>query len=299
MMNKYLIVILGPTGVGKTNLSIEIAQKFNTCILSSDSRQIYRELKIGTAIPSPEQLKRVKHYFIGNKSIYDYYNASQFEFEANKILENIFINSKYALMTGGSGMYIDAVCNGIDDLPTIDKEVRNSLLLRLKNEGVESLRIELKKIDPEYYANTDLKNPKRILKAIEVYLMTGKPYSTFLKKTPKKKKFKVIKIGLNLPREELYEIINNRVDKMINDGLIDEAKKFYNNRKLNSLNTVGYKELFDYFEDKYKLDKAIELIKRNSRRYAKRQLTWFNRDKEIKWFHPEQKQEIINYIDSI
>ncbi len=298
-MNKYLIVILGPTGVGKTNLSIEIAQKFNTCILSSDSRQIYRELKIGTAIPSPEQLKRVKHYFIGNKSIYDYYNASQFEFEANKILENIFINSKYALMTGGSGMYIDAVCNGIDDLPTIDKEVRNSLLLRLKNEGVESLRIELKKIDPEYYANTDLKNPKRILKAIEVYLMTGKPYSTFLKKTPKKKKFKVIKIGLNLPREELYEIINNRVDKMINDGLIDEAKKFYNNRKLNSLNTVGYKELFDYFEDKYKLDKAIELIKRNSRRYAKRQLTWFNRDKEIKWFHPEQKQEIINYIDSI
>ncbi|RLD63668.1 MAG: tRNA (adenosine(37)-N6)-dimethylallyltransferase MiaA [Bacteroidetes bacterium] len=297
-MNKNLIVILGPTGIGKTDFSIYIAQKLNTCIISSDSRQIYKELKIGTAVPSDEQLKKVKHYFIANKSIYDYYNASQFEFEVIDLLNELFKTSNNVLMVGGSGMYIDAVCNGIDNLPTIDEEVRKNLLDRLENEGIDSLRTELHKIDPDYYLTADVKNPKRILKALEVFIMTGKPYSSFLTKNKKERDFNIIKIGLNIDRQKLYERINLRVDIMIKNGLVDEARKFYKDKNLNALNTVGYKELFEYFDNKITLDKAIELIKRNSRHYAKRQLSWFNRDKSIRWFNPSEKEKVIEYINS-
>lgn len=297
-MSKNLIVILGPTGIGKTDLSIDIAKELNTCIISSDSRQVYKELKIGTAVPSDKQLREVKHYFIANKSIYDYYNASQFEFEVIDLLNELFETTNNVLMVGGSGMYIDAVCNGIDDLPTIDDEIRQNLLSRLDNEGIDSLRMELHKIDPDYYLTADVKNPKRILKALEVFIMTGKPYSSFLKNNKKQRSFNIIKIGLNIDRQKLYERINLRVDIMIENGLVDEAHKFYKDRNLNALNTVGYKELFEYFDNKITLDKAVELIKRNSRHYAKRQLSWFNRDKSITWFSPSEKKEIIDFIYS-
>jgi tRNA dimethylallyltransferase len=292
-----LIVILGPTGIGKTDLSIEIAKEFNTEIISSDSRQVYKELKIGTAVPNDEQLTKVKHHFIGNKSIYDYYNASMFEFEVLDLLEILFQNHNQVVMTGGSGMYINAVCDGIDDLPTIDKKLRDDLVQKHKEEGIESLRLQLKMLDPETYSKIDLKNPKRILKALEVTIQTGKPYSTFLSETRKKRNFNIIKIGLQRERNELYQRINLRVDQMIDEGLIDEAKRFYKDRNLNSLNTVGYKELFAHFDGEITEEKAIELIKRNSRHYAKRQISWFSRDKEIEWFHPDKKDEIIRFIN--
>ncbi len=295
---KSLIVILGPTGIGKTDLSIDIAKEFETEIISSDSRQIYKELKIGTAVPTDEQLKKLKHHFIGNKSIYDYYNASMFELEVLEVLNELFSNLDYVVMTGGSGMYINAVCDGIDDLPTIDQELREDLIKQHKEEGIESLRLQLKMLDPESYSKIDLKNPKRILKALEVSIQTGKPYSSFLSESKKKRNFNIIKIGLQRDRDELYERINLRVDQMIEDGLIDEAKRFYKDRHLNSLNTVGYKELFDFFDEKITQKKAIELIKRNSRHYAKRQISWFSRDKEIVWFNPEKKEKIIEFIKS-
>jgi len=293
-----LIVILGPTGIGKTDLSIEIAQEFNTEIISSDSRQVYKELKIGTAVPSDEQLSKVKHHFIGNKSIYDYYNASMFEFEVLDTLEILFKKYKQVVMTGGSGMYINAVCDGIDELPTIDQKLREDLIKKHEKEGIESLRMQLKMLDPVSYDKIDLKNPKRILKALEVSLQTGKPYSTFLTESKKKREFKIIKVGLQREREELYERINLRVDQMVEEGLIDEAKRYYKDRKLNSLNTVGYKELFNYFDGSITKEKAIELIKRNSRHYAKRQISWFSRDKDIVWFHPEKKESIVEFIKS-
>lgn len=293
---KKLIVIIGPTGIGKTDLSIEIAQELNTEIISCDSRQIYKELKIGTAVPTNIQLNKVKHHFIGNKSIYDYYNASMFEVEVLELLDKLFLKNKTVIMTGGSGLYIDAVCKGIDDLPTIDQELRAELINRLNKEGIESLRMQLKMLDPDYYKEADIRNPKRILKALEVTLQTGKPYSTFLTKSRRTRDFKIVKIGLQRNRNELYERINLRVDQMIDDGLIDEARIFYKDRLLNSLNTVGYKELFNYFEGSGTLEKAIELIKQNSRHYAKRQISWFGRDKEIAWFHPDRKNEILEFI---
>ena len=293
---KSLIVILGPTGIGKTDLSIDIAKEFKTEIISSDSRQIYKELKIGTAVPTHEQLKKVKHYFIGNKSIYDYYNASMFELEVLEVLNKLFSNLDYVVMTGGSGMYINAVCDGIDDLPTINQELREDLIKQYKEEGIESLRLQLKMLDPKSYSKIDLKNPKRILKALEVSIQTGRPYSSFLSESKKKRNFKIIKIGLQRDRNELYERINLRVDQMIEAGLIDEAKRFYKDHHLNSLNTVGYKELFEFFDGKITQEKAIELIKRNSRHYAKRQISWFSRDKEIVWFNPEKKEEIIEFL---
>ncbi|OFX19758.1 MAG: tRNA (adenosine(37)-N6)-dimethylallyltransferase MiaA [Bacteroidetes bacterium GWA2_31_9b] len=295
---KNLIVIIGPTGIGKTDLSIEIAQKLNTEIISCDSRQIYKELKIGTAVPSDDQLNKVKHHFIGNKSIYDYYNASMFEVEVLELLEKLFLKFENVIMTGGSGLYVDAVCNGIDDLPTIEQELRTDLMQRLNTEGIESLRMQLKMLDPEYYKQADIRNPKRILKALEVTLQTGKPYSTFLTKSKRTRDFKITKIGLQRDRDELYERINLRVDQMLNDGLIDEAKLFYKDKHLNSLNTVGYKELFDYFDGSISLEKAVELIKRNSRHYAKRQISWFSRDKEINWFHTDNTNEIIEFIST-
>jgi tRNA dimethylallyltransferase len=293
---KFLIVIIGPTGIGKTAIGVYIAQKLGTEIISCDSRQIYKELKIGTARPSDEQLSAVKHHFIATNSIFDYYNASMFEFGVLETIENLFAEKDTALMVGGSGLYIDAVCKGIDDLPTIDPEIREKLLKQFENEGIEGLRQQLKIFDPDYYQQVDLRNAKRILKGLEVYQMTGKPYSSFLTQNTKKRDFDIIKIGLTRDRQELYDIIDNRVDMMIEEGLVEEARSVYHAKHLNALNTVGYKELFDFFDGVTDLEKAIELIKRNSRRYAKRQLTYFARDKEINWFHPNEKERILEYI---
>ena len=299
MENKYLIVILGPTGVGKTKVAVEVAKKLNTEIISCDSRQIYKELKIGTAVPSEKELAEIKHHFIQTKSIHDYYNASMFEFEVLELLDKLFIKCDHVLMAGGSGLYINTVCDGIDDLPAVDPDLRKELIEKYDNEGIEGLRKQLKLLDPEYYAIVDLKNHKRILKAIEVSLATGKPYSSFLKHRKKERPFSILKIGLSIEREELYSRINKRVDKMVEEGLLDEAKKYHKDKHLNSLNTVGYKELFDYLDNNTTLDKAIELIKRNSRNYARKQLTWFRKDKDIKWFNPEDIGQIIVFISMI
>ncbi|NVO02338.1 MAG: tRNA (adenosine(37)-N6)-dimethylallyltransferase MiaA [Bacteroidetes bacterium] len=295
--NKTLIVIVGPTAVGKTALSIEIAQHFKTEIVSADSRQFYKELKIGTAPPSAEELEAVKHHFIGNLSIKDYYNVAKFEEDALNCLEEIFEINDFAVLVGGSGMYIDAVCKGIDDLPNPDEELRSELKKSFEENGIEFLRMKVKHLDPDFYAIADLANPKRLMRALEVCLMTGKPYSSFRKNHSKPRSFKIVRIGLNKDRTELFARINQRVDEMIKAGLVEEAKSFFPEKELNSLNTVGYKELFEYFENKISLEKAIENIKTNSRRYAKRQLTWFRKDESIIWFSPEQKCEIIEKIN--
>lgn len=297
-MDKYLIIILGPTGIGKTLQAIEIAKHFKTEIISSDSRQIYKETRIGTAVPSDKELGEVVHHLITTRSVRDYYNASMFEQDVLEITERLFKEQNILIMAGGSGLYIDAVCKGIDELPDVDQELRNELIKELNEQGIESLRVKLKKIDPEYYEKVDLKNPKRILKALEISIMTGKPYSTLLTSPKKERPFKTIKIGLNMDREKLYERINNRVDIMISEGLEEEARELYPLREFNALNTVGYKEFFDYFENKHSKDKAIELIKRNTRRYARRQLTWFRRDKEIKWFEPNESDAIIREVEN-
>lgn len=296
-MDKSLIVIVGPTGIGKTDMAIAIAKHYNTEIISADSRQIYKELKIGTAVPDDNQLQEVRHHFIGNRSIFDYYNASMFEIEVLDTLNKLYNTYDSVVMTGGSGMYIDAVCNGIDDIPTVDQEIRQNLIDRLNTEGIESLRKELKIIDPDYYARVDLKNPKRILKALEISVMTGKPYSSFLTQPRKKRDFDIIKIGLTMDRDMLYERINKRVDQMIESGLIEEARSFHPPKNINALNTVGYKELFDYFDGNISLEKAIELIKRNTRHYARKQITWFMRDKEISWFEPSEIGKMIDKIE--
>jgi tRNA dimethylallyltransferase len=295
---KTLVTIVGPTGIGKTDLSIKLALEIDAEIISADSRQFYRELKIGTAMPEMHQLSAVNHHFVGHLSILDYYNASMFEIDVLKLLDDLYKTKNQAVMVGGSGMYIDVVCNGIDDLPDIDQEIRNQLQEKFEKEGIESLRFELKRLDPEYYKIVDLKNPKRILKGLEICLMTGKTYTSFRTSIKKERNFTILKIGLNMDREKLYKRIDTRVDKMIEDGLIDEAREFYPHRNLNSLKTVGYKELFECFDGNYDLDKAIELIKRNSRHYAKRQLTWFARDKEIKWFEPDDYKGIMGFIHS-
>lgn len=294
-----LVVLLGPTGIGKTDLSLEIAKQLNTHIISCDSRQMYRELKIGTAVPEPLQLAQVQHHFIGNLSIHDYYSSGIFENETIALLENLFKLNKYALMTGGSGLYIDAVVKGIDDLPTVDIEVRENLKQLFRDEGIEYIQEKLKQTDPDYYELADLNNPKRMLKALEVYEMTGKTYSSLRTESKKERSFNTIQIGINMDREELYNRINLRVEKMFEAGLEQEAKQFHAYKHLNSLNTVGYKELFGYFEGTYDLNEAIRLIKRNSRHYAKRQLTYWNRDKSIRWFHPSQKTEILQLIQEM
>ncbi len=295
-MDKYLVVLLGPTGVGKTDLSIFLAEHFNTSIVSSDSRQIYKEMNIGTAVPEKEYLERVKHYFIGSLSVKDYYNSWKFEQEAINRISQLHHSSDVVLLVGGSMMYIDAICNGIDDIPTIDKDLRDDLQKKYEEEGLDSIRMLLKKLDPVFYAQVDLKNGKRVLHAVEVCLMAGKPYSELRTKNQKERDFKIIKVGLNRNREELYDRINQRVDIMIEDGLIEEAQKLHDLKHLNSLNTVGYKELFGHFDGEYDMEEAVRLIKRNSRRYAKRQLSWFNRDKDIMWFNPDDKEEILKAI---
>ena len=294
-MKNFLIVLLGPTGVGKTDVSIDIASHFKCEIISADSRQFFREMRIGTAVPSELQLEAIKHHFIRFLSVHDYYSSSLFERDVLELLPKLFSNNNVAFMAGGSGMYIDAVCHGIDDIPDIDLSVREKYIALYLEEGIEGLRATLKILDPEHYAKVDLKNYKRIIRALEICESTGRPYSSFLKKQKREREFEIIKIGLKRSRDDLYERINSRVDDMVKMGIEDEAKKLYSFRNLNALNSVGYKEFFDAFDGKISKEKAIELIKRNSRRYAKRQLTWWSKDKEIKWFQPEQVKEIIEY----
>lgn len=298
-MAKYLVVLLGPTGVGKTDLSISLAQRYNTSIVSSDSRQIYKEMNIGTAVPEQKYLDKVKHYFIGELSIHDYYNSWKYEKQAVARIEELHENSDIVLLVGGSMMYIDAVCKGIDDIPTISPELRANVLRRYEEDGIEPIKKELKKLDPVFYEEVDLNNAKRVLHALEVCLMSGKPYSSLRTNEGKKRNFEIIKIGINRDREELYSRINKRVDIMLTEGLVDEAKQLYPHKELNSLNTVGYKELYAYFDGEYDFEEAVRLIKRDSRRYAKRQLSWFNRDKEIMWFNPDDEDNIFKAIDSI
>lgn len=295
-MNKTLIVITGPTAVGKTALCLDIAKHFDIPIINADSRQIFRELKIGTARPTEEQMQEVKHYFVGMLGLEDYYSASLFEQQVLELLDQQFQTHDYALMAGGSMMYIDAVCDGIDDIPTIDDATRDLMKKRLAEEGLEKLCEELKILDPEYYDIVDRQNPRRVVHALEICTMTGKTYTSFRKREKRERPFRIIKIGLNRPREELYERINRRVDQMMADGLLDEVRSLYPQRSLNALNTVGYKELFDYLDGRWSLEEAVERIKGNTRRYARKQLTWYKKDEQIRWFHPDDKETIINYI---
>lgn len=296
-MNKILIVLLGPTGVGKTDISIYLAAHFGCEIISADSRQFYREMKIGTALPSDDKLALVKHHFVKFLSVNDYYSASLFERDAIKALEEIFRNKDFAIMAGGSGMYIDAVCEGIDDIPDVEPAVREKYLNKFREEGIEGLRIALKMLDPDHYEKVDLRNPKRIIRALEICDSTGRPYSSFLMKQKRERDFMVVKIGLELPRNELYERIDRRVDEMIKDGLESEARGLFELRHLNAMKSVGYREFFDFFDGKITGERAIELIKRNTRRYAKRQITWWGKDRTINWFHPENTAEIIYFIE--
>ena len=298
MNTKYLITIIGPTGVGKTKVAIELAQKFKTSIISADSRQMYKELQIGTATPKSAELAEATHYCINHKSIHDYYNASMYEKEVLDLLRQIYADTPLAIMAGGSGLYIDAVCNGIDEIPSVDFSVREKIKTLWEKYGIEKLRERLQNVDPEYYNQVDLHNPLRIRKALEVYEQTGKPYSAFRNAKPKERFFKCLKIGLFLPRDILYERINKRVDKMINEGLVNEVCNLRGFQHYNALNTVGYKELFGYFNGEYSYEEAVRLIKRNTRRYAKRQLTWFRRDPEIMWYQPDQIKEIAAYINN-
>ncbi len=293
---KTLIVITGPTAVGKTALCLDIAQHFGIPIINADSRQIYKELKIGTASPTSEQLQLVPHYFVGSLSLTDYYSASLFEQQVLEILSRQFRSHDFALMAGGSMMYIDAVCDGIDDIPTVDDVTRETLKRRLAEEGLEALVEQLKKLDPEYYEIVDRQNPRRVVHGLEICLMTGKTYTSFRKREKKERPFRIVKIGLNRPREELYDRINQRVDQMMQQGLLDEAKALYPMRQMNALNTVGYKELFDYLDGRWPLEEAVERIKGNTRRYARKQLTWYKKDPQIRWFHPDEKEQIISYI---
>lgn len=294
---KTLIVITGPTAVGKTTLCLDIAKHFGIPIVNADSRQIYRELKIGTAAPTEEQLRQVRHYFVGTLGLEDYYSASMYEEQAMSLLGQLFQDSDYALLCGGSMMYIDAVCNGIDDIPTVDDVTRTTLKQRLADEGLEALCEELSRLDPEHYAIVDRKNPRRVVHALEICLMTGRTYTSFRKNERKQRPFRIVKIGLNRPREELYRRINLRADQMMADGLLDEAQRLYPLRSLNALNTVGYKEMFAFLDGTWTLDEAVERLKGNTRRYARKQLTWFKKDPDVVWFAPDEKEEIIRHVE--
>ena len=295
-MKKKLVVLLGPTGIGKTSTSLRLAQSFGTSIISADSRQVFKEMKIGTASPDDEQLKAVPHYFIANKSIFDRYSSGQYELDVIDLLQELHKKNDVVLLVGGSMLYIDAVCKGIDDLPTVEENVRRDLLQVYEERGIEYLRSQLKLLDPDYYNQVDLRNAKRILHALEICYMTQKPYSSLRTNPQKRRPFDIIKIGLNCERGELYNRINDRVDLMIQMGLENEAKSLYQHRNLNALNTVGYKEMFKYFDGEWDLDFAVEMIKQNTRRYAKKQLSWFMKDEKVKWFHPGDFELIQNYI---
>ena len=300
-MKDTLVVVTGPTAVGKTELCLEIAGRYDIPIINADSRQIYKGLRIGTAAPTEEQLRMVKHYFVGTLELDDYYNASMYEQDVMELLRHLFDGDgrHIALMSGGSMMYIDSVCNGIDDIPTVNAETRELLKERLEREGLERLSNELKVLDPEYYDIVDRKNTRRAIHGLEICYQTGKPYTYFRKREKKPRPFNIIKIALNRPREELYERINSRVDDMLSDGLIEEARALFPHRKLNALNTVGYKEIFDHFDGRLSMEEAAERIKGNTRRYARKQLTWFKRDKDVRWFDPNDKNEIMNYISQV
>lgn len=292
-----LIVLIGPTGIGKTDLSLNIAEHYNTEIISADSRQLYADLKIGTAVPTPEQLARVKHHFVGTLQLTDYYSAAQYEAEVMKKLDELFKKHSVIVLTGGSMMYVDAVCKGIDDIPTVDEETRKTLMQHYENVGLERLCAELKILDPEYYDIVDKKNPKRVIHALEICYMTGQTYTSFRTSQTKERPFNIIKVGLRREREELYARINKRVDIMMEDGLLEEAKSVYQYKDLNSLNTVGYKEMFKYLDGEWELPFAIEKIKQNSRIYSRKQVTWFKRDNDITWFHPDDADNIMSFIE--
>ncbi len=298
MLNKSLIVLVGPTAIGKTAASIHIAEAFNCPIVSADSRQFFKEMRIGTAKPCAEEMQGVPHYFIDSHSIADEFNVGKYETEAIALLDKLFQTNDNVLLVGGSGLYIDAICKGFDELPEADAEVRTKINSLLEEKGIEALQELLKELDPEYYAKVDLQNPQRMSRALEVCLTTGEPYSALRKGNIKKRDFNIIKIGLNTEREILYERINKRVDIMMQQGLLEEVKKLFPQRNLNALQTVGYNELFDFLENKTDLNTAVESIKQNTRKFAKRQLTWFRRDEEIKWFEPNQIKEIVNYLTS-
>lgn len=312
-----LIVITGPTGVGKTEICLQIAEHYGIDIINADSRQIFAEIPIGTAAPTAEQMQRVRHYFVGTHHIGDYYSASSYELDVLELLsklaevegqrskdegqgEHPSPNNHHpiALLSGGSMMYIDAVCNGIDDIPTIREDIRNEMKRRLEEEGLDTLLEELSRLDPEHYAIVDRKNPRRILHALEICHQTGRTYTSFRTGEKRKRPFNIIKIGLNRDRDELYERINQRVLDMMEQGLEQEARAMLPHRELNALNTVGYKEMFPYFDGAIPLEEAVRQIQSNSRRYARKQLTWYKRDAEIMWFNPENVNEITNYIDS-
>lgn len=304
---QYLIVILGPTGVGKTELCLSLAEHYGCDIINCDSRQLFREIPIGTAAPTAQQMQRVRHHFVGTLSLSDYYSASEYEQDVLKLLSELKTQAAAShqaadspqpvILSGGSMMYIDAVCNGIDEMPTIEETLRENLKRRLESEGLDALVEELHKLDPTHWAVVDKKNPRRILHALEVCLQTGKPYSSFLNRERPPRPFRFIKIGLTRPREELYERINQRVLDMVSAGLVEEARSVYPLRHLNSLNTLGYKELFAHFDGTIPLEEAIRQIQSNSRRYMRKQETWFKRDANIRWFSPSDVKEIIKYID--
>ena len=322
---KILIVITGPTAVGKTRLCLSLAERLGIPIINADSRQIYRDMPIGTAAPTEEEQRRVKHYFVGTLALDEYYNASMYEQQVMELLPRLFAESDYALMTGGSMMYIDAVCNGIDDIPTVDDETRTTMKRRLAEEGLEALCEELRQLDPEHWAIVDRKNPRRVVHALEICHMTGRTYTSFRKKdlmangqrsmvngqwsmvngqrsmvnpqlSTLNSQFSILKIGLTLPREEIYERINRRVDLMMEQGLLEEARRLFPFRHLNALNTVGYKEMFAYLDGTWSLEEAVERMKGNTRRYARKQLTWFKRDPAVTWFAPDQEEEILELI---
>ena len=293
---RFLIVIAGPTAVGKTDLTIQLAKHFATHIISADSRQMFRELKIGTAAPLPEQLAEVPHHLVGNLSINDYYNIAMFEYDVIQQLDELFQTHNCVILSGGSGLYIDTVLNGVDDMPVVDHDIRDSLNLEFQQFGIEPLRKKLEELDPITYNLIDLQNPKRIIKALEVSIQTGKPYSSFLTGEKKERPFHAIRICLNRPRPELYQRIDTRVIQMVEQGLEAEVRQWNNHRELNALNTVGYKEWFPYFDGEYDYDEVVRLIQRNTRRYAKRQLTWWGRDKRWSYFHPDDMNEILEFV---
>lgn len=296
-MQKYLLVVAGPTAVGKTCLSVKLAKRLDTSILSCDSRQFFKEMTVGTAKPCPHELSTVPHLFIDHLSIEDDYTVGDYEREALAVLDDLYQEKKVVLMVGGSGLYVKAVCNGLDNFPAIAKEIRADIIAEYEQNGLTFLQELLERLDPQYYAEVDLNNPQRLIRALEICVGTGKAYSSFRKQSTANRPFKTIKIGLKMDRCQLYERINQRVDTMLKEGLIEEAKKLYPYRHLNALQTVGYKELFGYFDGTHSLEKAVELIKRNTRRYAKRQMTWFRKDPNISWFHPLDVGNILTFVE--
>ena len=295
---KTLFVIVGPTGVGKTSLCLKVAEHLNTVIINADSRQLFKEIPVGTAAPTKDERKSIRHFFVGNLHINEYYNASKYEQDVLKLLNILFKYKDNVIMSGGSMMYVDAVCKGIDDIPSVDDNIRKTLQERFDKEGLSGISKELALLDPDYYAIVDKNNHKRIIHALEICLSTGKPYSSFRKNTTKERPFRIIKIGLNMDRQRLYERIDLRVEQMIHDGLIQEALNVYEYKDLNALNTVGYKETFEYLDGLCTLDNAIFRIKSNTHKYCRKQLTWFRRDPNIHWFSPDNIEEIINYINT-